>query len=85
MVWSTVVAAAVKRTTSTGAPMSLDKAIAHGKERRKPYRKGAAFSAGCRHGGNCDWCRRNRTLGNKRRQPADLKTQLHNGADAEGQ
>ena len=29
--------------------MSLDKAIKHKKERRKPY-----------YGGNCDWCRENR-------------------------
>lgn len=42
--------------------MSLDKAIRRGKERRKPYRRGAAASQSCRHGGSCPWCRGNRTI-----------------------
>lgn len=40
--------------------MSLDKAIAHGKEKRKPYHKSARFDATCRPGGSCPWCKRNR-------------------------
>lgn len=50
--------------------MALDKAIRHGKERRLPYRGAAAVSAGCRHGGDCDWCRRNRTHRDRKRRAA---------------
>ena len=40
--------------------MSLDKAIEHGKEKRKPY-KGAKLVAGsCRNHGGCLWCEENR-------------------------
>ena len=55
--------------------MSLNKAIAAGKEKRKPYRKGKAVCHGCRNHGSCDWCRGNRTVGNTRRRPADDKEQ----------
>lgn len=41
--------------------MALDKAIAAGKERRKPYRGSAAFDSTCRCGGRCPWCVGNRT------------------------
>lgn len=40
--------------------MSLDKAIEHGKEKRKPYRGSKAFDKSCRNHGDCDWCRSNR-------------------------
>jgi hypothetical protein len=40
--------------------MSLDKAIAAGKERRKPYRRSKRFDRSCRPGGSCPWCYRNR-------------------------
>ena len=40
--------------------MSLDKAIAHGKERRKPYRGSKAFDYTCRNHGSCPWCEENR-------------------------
>ena len=46
--------------------MSLDKAILHGKEKRKPYRKSEAFDRTCRPHGSCPWC-----VG--RRQHADRK------------
>lgn len=46
--------------------MSLDKAIASGKERRKPYRGSKAFDRSCRHGGSCPYCRGNRTYGNQK-------------------
>ena len=36
--------------------MSLDKAIAAGKERRKPYRGSERFDRSCRHGGDCPYC-----------------------------
>ena len=49
--------------------MSLDKAIAHGKERRKPYRGAKAIDTTCRNHGSCKWCEDNRTYGNKPREP----------------
>lgn len=36
--------------------MSLDKAIAAGKEHRKPYYGSQVFSASCRPGGDCTTC-----------------------------
>jgi hypothetical protein len=61
--------------------MSLDKAIEHGKEKRRPYRGSKRFDRSCRHGGNCGWCEGNRTVKNKRQIPADTEEQLRNGAD----
>ena len=40
--------------------MSLDKAIKHGKEHRKPYSGAKAVDCTCRNHGSCPWCRRNR-------------------------
>lgn len=40
--------------------MSLDKAIEHGKEHRKPYRGSKAIDPSCRNHGSCPWCKRNR-------------------------
>ena len=40
--------------------MSLDKAIEHGKEKRKLYRGVKAFDSSCRNHGSCLWCKRNR-------------------------
>lgn len=40
--------------------MSLDKAIAHGKEKRKPYRGAKAVDATCRNHGSDKWCEENR-------------------------
>lgn len=40
--------------------MSLDKAIKHGKEHRKPYRGAKATDCTCRNHGSCPWCRQNR-------------------------
>jgi len=45
--------------------MSLDKAIKHGKEKRKPYRKAKAFDASCRNHGGCPWCESSRTRKSK--------------------
>lgn len=47
--------------------MSLDKAIKHGKEKRKPYRGSQAVDATCRPGGSCPHCKRGRQHKNKRR------------------
>lgn len=40
--------------------MSLDKAIAHGKEHRKQYRGSKAIDGTCRNHGGCPWCEENR-------------------------
>lgn len=40
--------------------MSLDKAIEHGKERRKPYYGSKAIDYTCRNHGGCTWCEENR-------------------------
>jgi hypothetical protein len=39
--------------------MSHDKAIAHGKEHRKPYRGSKAFDPACRNN-TCPYCRSNK-------------------------
>lgn len=48
--------------------MSLDKAIEHGKEKRKPYRGAAAWDSHCRPNGSCGYCRNNRSHKNKKRE-----------------
>lgn len=40
--------------------MSLDKAIKHKKEHRKPYTGCKAIDSTCRNHGSCDWCKENR-------------------------
>ncbi len=40
--------------------MSLNKAIASGKEHRKPYRGGKSIAKSCRNHGGCPWCLENR-------------------------
>ena len=40
--------------------MSLDKAIEHKKEFRKPYTGAKAVACSCRNHGSCDWCKSNR-------------------------
>lgn len=48
--------------------MSLDKAIEHGKEHRKPYRGAKAVDATCRNHGSCKWCESNRKYSDKKRE-----------------
>ena len=36
--------------------MALDKAIQHGKEKRKAYRGAKAVDASCRNNGGCPYC-----------------------------
>ena len=50
--------------------MSLDKAITHGKEKRKPYRGSKRFDRTCRNHGSCPYCRGNRTAGARRAMAA---------------
>ena len=37
--------------------MGLEKAIEHGKEHRKPYRRAKAVDSTCRNHGDCPYCR----------------------------
>lgn len=57
--------------------MSLDKAIQHNKEQRKPYTNSKAFDYSCRNHGSCSYCLNNRTHSTKRKQLAsDIGEQL---------
>jgi len=38
--------------------MSLDKAIEHNKEHRKPYYGSKSIDKTCRNHGSCPWCQR---------------------------
>ena len=51
--------------------MALDKAIEHGKEKRKPYRGAKAIDCSCRNHGTCDWCKENRTHKFRDRHPVE--------------
>lgn len=54
--------------------MSLDKAVQHGKEYRKPYTGGKAIDRTCKNHGSCDYCRENRLHASKVQQEiADAK------------
>ena len=54
--------------------MSLDKAIEHGKEHRKPYRGSKAIDYTCRNHGSCPWCERNRKHKFRDKHPPDKTT-----------
>lgn len=47
--------------------MSLDKAIEHGKEHRKPYHGAKACDKSCRNHGSDDWAKNNRLNSSNRR------------------
>lgn len=47
--------------------MSLEKAIQHNKEKRKPYYDSRRFDYHCRNNGKCSWCKNSRTHRNKRK------------------
>lgn len=51
--------------------MSLDKAINHKKEHRKPYRGAKAVDCQCRNHGDCPYCQSNRMHKHKRRAPIE--------------
>lgn len=56
----------------------LDKAIDHGKERRKPYRKSKRFDRSCRNHGSCRYCESNRTAKESaKKQAADEAIREH--------
>jgi len=47
--------------------MSLEKAILHGKDHRKPFFRSERFDSSCRPHGSCGWCF-NRRMHKHRRQ-----------------
>ena len=49
--------------------MSLDKAIEHRKEKRKPYYDSRAVDHTCRNHGSCKWCESNRRFKMRDRRP----------------
>jgi hypothetical protein len=51
--------------------MSLNKAIEHGSEHRKPYQKAKAVDPTCCNHGSCLRCKNNRLHKNKRRTPLE--------------
>lgn len=53
--------------------MSLDKAIAHGKEHRKPYTGVKAIDPTCRNHGTCPWCKSNRLFKFRDKHPPEDK------------
>ena len=63
-------------TKEKGKTMSLDKAIEHGKEKRKPYVGSKAFDHTCRNHGFCDWCRESRTYKNLKRTQEMIDKEL---------
>jgi hypothetical protein len=66
--------------------MSLDKAIASGKEQRKPYRKSKAFDPHCRNHNQCSYCRDNRTVQTQKAlgTAQDALTDFFNSRDKDG-
>ena len=50
--------------------MSLDKAIKHGKEKRKPYTGSKVYFVSCRNHGSCPWCEGNRRFKFRDKHPA---------------
>lgn len=53
--------------------MSLDKAIKHGKEKRKEYHGNKKYDSSCRNHGDCPWCENNRKHKHKKREPIEEK------------
>lgn len=63
--------------------MSLDKAIKHGKEKRRQYTGARAINPSCRNHGSCDWCRANRLHASKvQNEIADAKLNEYEKGDS---
>ena len=61
--------------------MSLNKAIDHKKEKRKPYYGSKAIDKTCRNHGGCGWCEENRKHKYEKREEAmrDRIAEYENG------
>ena len=69
--------------------MSLDKRIAKGEEKRKPYFDSRRFDYSCRSHGTCPWCQGNRMHKNKKQeisceQQENELTSSHDESDPNG-
>ena len=65
--------------------MSLEKAIAHGKEYRKPYYDSKAIAGECRNHGGCPHCTGNRLYSfGKQKQVAEQKLREYWQGDEQG-
>lgn len=64
--------------------MSLDKAIQHGKEHRKPYRGGKAIDYTCRNHGGCLACLSNRTHKYKKAQMRGVDDETYLDSEKRG-
>lgn len=62
--------------------MSLDKAILHKKEKRKPYRRSKAFDSSCRNHGSCPYCENNRTY---QQQKAEMSADEREECDCDNE
>lgn len=51
--------------------MGLEKAIEHGKEKRKPYRGAKSVDYQCRNHGECPYCNGNRLYSSTKRKAAE--------------
>lgn len=52
--------------------MSLDKAIQHGKEHRRPYAGAKAIDRTCRNHGSCEWCQGNRRYASRKKTESTI-------------
>lgn len=50
--------------------MGLEKAIEHGKEKRKQYYGSKSFDRSCRNHGDCNYCKGNRLHSSDKREMA---------------
>jgi hypothetical protein len=48
--------------------MSINKAIASGKEKRRPYRGSKTIDVNCRNHGKCSYCHENRLVNVRRNE-----------------
>lgn len=63
--------------------MSLDKAIEHGKEKRRPYVGAKAIDCSCRNHGSCEWCKQNRLQQSRKvREAVDAALREYEDGDA---
>lgn len=58
--------------------MSLEKAIQHGKEKRKRYYNSADFDHSCRPHGGCPYCENNRKFADKKARNKANKEEQEN-------
>lgn len=57
--------------------MSLDKAIKHGKEHRKPYTGSKKYFSSCCNHGSCLWCQENRKHKMRDKHPEEKEDKIY--------